>query len=84
MARILMDFAALEANLALCGRGRKRNQYGDLVAPTDRQHPQGADAIIELIGHLQHPFHAAKSRRGTASAPCVPSQPCHAGRDGVR
>ena len=39
MARILKDFAALEAYLALCGLGSGGGQHGDLGATGHRKHP---------------------------------------------
>jgi hypothetical protein len=40
MARILKDFAVLEAYLELCGLGRGGSQHGDLGATGQREHAQ--------------------------------------------
>ncbi len=69
MARILKDFKALEAYLASCGRGCRGGQQGDLGAHGHRQYPECADRIVDFIGHLQHPFHGVKCRRGGGHAP---------------
>ena len=69
MARILKDFAARKAYLALCGGGSGGSQRDHLGAPGHYEHSQCAHGIVELIGNLQHPFHGAQVYAAAGSAP---------------